>query len=117
MMLNESEIVVITASRELEPGAAYYIDLAIAELLEEPREELRFGGARGGDTIALRAAYAARGEYTTPLLSVYVPSLVTDQPASAQDAIRECADAVFELGQPVVARRRARSHLGRHAAL
>lgn len=106
-MLPYGQTVAITASRDLGPDATGQIELGMARLLSTPRSEIRFGGARGGDTIALRAAReiirsrTSREPQARPTLVVFVPSSLADQPREAIRAIEECADRVCELGLPV----------------
>ncbi|HEY5657686.1 MAG TPA: hypothetical protein VIY27_07835 [Myxococcota bacterium] len=102
-MLEDSSIIAVTASRDLCVGDDVLIELAIAELVRSPqsRQEIRFGGARGGDSIALRAAHDLLGNDSNTLLSVYVPSRLADQPVEARLTIEACADHVVELGLPV----------------
>lgn len=63
-----------------------------------------FGGARGVDTVALRAAWLARGGPDGMPLTrfvVVVPGTVEQQPRGTQATTRECADEVIELRMPL----------------
>ena len=57
--------------------------------------ELRFGGALGFDTLALNAV----ADLGIPCV-VYVPFMLSDQPAAARAAIVESGARVVELGLP-----------------
>jgi hypothetical protein len=75
--------------------------------------EMILGGALGVDTIAIRAARAARGKNKVPRLIVIVPWTVAKQPTSAREWIVQCADKVVELDLPL----KKRSYHMRNAAM
>ncbi len=107
---------VVTGIRDLSRASERAVDRAIAEALERDLDEMRFGGARGTDTVALRAAFAwrqVRGS-AKPLLRVYVPGRLIEQPAEARAVADRCADAVVGLGLPL---QHASSYLDRNEAM
>jgi hypothetical protein len=59
-----------------------------------------FGGARGGNTEALRAALHFRGDAKRPKLIVVVPDSLARQPLETQIWSKK-ADAVVELNHPI----------------
>ncbi len=94
---------VITGIRDLDYVLGKGIVLhKLEEIVRGPSEGIVFGGARGVDTVALRAARYVRGRYIglCPLV-VVVPGTVEQQPRGACAAIRECADEVVELKLPL----------------
>lgn len=98
MKLDGKEIVAITGSRDLGPGDEARIEMAMAECLDWACvREIRFGGARGADTVALRAAHDIRGADRLPRLVVIVPNELGDQPRDAVAAAQGCADVIVEL--------------------
>ena len=71
----------------------------MTRLLQDSRTEIRFGGARGTDTVALTAAgHKALSGVT---LTVVVPGTVVQQPAAAQEAIRSYAGQIVEMRLPL----------------
>lgn len=84
-------VVAVTGIRDLDPGSVPDVDLAV---VEEARRagEMRFGGARGSDTVALRAACGLDIERV-----VYVPFRLRDQPEDARHAVRTCASRIVEM--------------------
>jgi phosphoribosylpyrophosphate synthetase len=91
-------IVAITGIRDLAPESESWVWATMEDLVTDPKvKEIRFGGARGSDTIALNAAGNARtGD--RPKLVVMVPGKVEHQPPYARDVVRTWADEVKELG-------------------
>jgi predicted Rossmann fold nucleotide-binding protein DprA/Smf involved in DNA uptake len=107
-------VIAVTGIRDLHPDSESAVAGAIALALAAPATELRFGGARGVDTVALAAALAAReARGHEARLHVFVPGRATEQPLEALDAIRR-ADLVTELGLP---RGRAWTYLKRNEAM
>jgi hypothetical protein len=90
------EIASITAHRDLAPSDAAVIQGAMQTLVAHPSvDAIYFGGARGGDTIALQAAlYFRQGQ--RPWLTVVVPDRVEKQPVETHFWTRK-ADEVIEL--------------------
>ena len=89
--------VAITANRNLTREDEWTIRRSMRGLNELRPDEIIFGGARGGDTVALITA-ATEGRHVDTRLVVIVPCRVSDQPYDAQEAIRRYADEVIELG-------------------
>lgn len=89
--------VAISGIRNVSRRDLVVIENAISRVLADRPSEIIFGGARGTDTVALAAACAVLQGKRPPKLVVVVPKRVRDQPISAQDWIRECADEVVEL--------------------
>jgi hypothetical protein len=83
---------------EDEPEIAKGIDGAIRRW--RPKEMI-FGGARGADTEALRAARRVRAGRAWPRLVVVVPGRAGDQPQAARECAEACADEVVEMGLPL----------------
>lgn len=89
--------VAISGIRNVSRQDLVVIEGVISEVLADRPSEMIFGGARGTDTVALAAACAVLQGQSPPALTVIVPKRIRDQPQSAQDWIRECADEVIEL--------------------
>lgn len=105
------EIVAVSGLRDVLEDDHTVIARAIDELLAPGTiRTVRFGGARGSDTVALRAAR----RHVSVSLEVIVPGHVDDQPEDARAAIYECADNIIELGLPAS---EPRSYLRRNDAL
>lgn len=86
--------VAVTGSRVLEPEDVAVIESEMRRLVSLPDLiELRFGGAVGADTEALRIAFETRKPATK--LVVYLPLDVDAQPVQAQLVIARCADEVM----------------------
>ena len=94
-LLPTASRIAISGIRDLAANATALIEQTIARLLSTPRTELRFGGARGTDTVALAAA----GRLAVPdvLLTVIVPGTVSQQPVDAQEAIRKYGQRLVEM--------------------
>lgn len=86
-------ITAISGIRNLSPASYADVELVV---IEEATlvDELRFGGAIGVDTIALRAAC---GDDESAYRQVIVPFEVVDQPAEAAKTIQDCADEIIEM--------------------
>ncbi len=99
--------IAITANRNLTRADEAMIGATMLGLVRMPDvEEIIFGGARGGDTVALIAAgggsRSGKGtRIVRPKCVVIVPCRVADQPHDAREAIRVFADEVVELGLPI----------------
>lgn len=99
--------IAITANRNITPADEAMIGATMFGLVRMPDvEEIIFGGARGGDTVALIAAgggsRSGKGtRMVRPKCVVIVPCRVADQPHDAREAIRVFADEVIELGLPI----------------
>lgn len=95
--------VAITANRNLTRADEVVIHETMMSLAFDVQPgEIIFGGARGGDTVALLAVRKRfRGHGTHAVhrarLVVIVPDTIAAQTSEAQWAIRECADEVIEL--------------------
>lgn len=100
-------VVSITGSREFDIRESRLIHAAIAEIVSNPFvREIRFGGALGVDTLALREAI----RYTRrPRLVVVVPGMIWQQPGYAAGMAR-AADEIVELGLPYSDSNRYRKH-------
>jgi len=94
------KIISITAHRDVSGQDQSLIRSAMKRLVENQTiDAIYVGGARGGDTIALRAA----SEYRTgsrPWLAVVVPDTVSKQPFEASQWFH-LADDVIELGNRI----------------
>lgn len=100
MIAAQGKRIAITARRDLTPQLAAKIRTTMYELVQGGAKALVFGGARGGDTIALIAAYEAKVALNSNVtLLVIVPGTVDEQPPEARLAIRQCASAVIEMRQ------------------
>ena len=100
-----SQSVAITANRNLtENDESAIFDKIKALVADDNVTQLVFGGARGGDNIALLSALHLRDEVynrTDNLnLLVIVPCKVIDQPVEAQPIIRS-ADEIIELNKKI----------------
>ena len=98
--------IVITGIRDLDyPIARGIVVHKMTEVVQGRPLGIVFGGARGVDTLALRAAWLARGGadamMITPKLVAVVPDSVDRQPRTAAHTIRDCADEVIELHLPI----------------
>lgn len=87
--------VAITANRDITHADLAVFDRAMRDLCAMRPEEIIFGGARGGDAVALECAAFYR--VATARLVVIVPDTLSMQPDEAQVAIRLYADEVIEL--------------------
>jgi hypothetical protein len=106
--------VAVSGSRQPNPEDESEIEKTIRTVVARQRSSaMIFGGARGTDTVALRAARAGRGRAKTPRLVVIVPGTAKEQPSAARACIAQCADEVIELGLPL----RAPSFLRRNAEM
>lgn len=107
--------VAVSGTRRPHPEDEGEIVRRIVEAIDRwrPREML-FGGAIGADTVALRAAHAVRVGRAWPRLVVVVPGRAEEQPESAREATRRCADEVVELRLPLADKS---SYLTRNAEL
>jgi predicted Rossmann fold nucleotide-binding protein DprA/Smf involved in DNA uptake len=91
--------VAITGIRDLSSADTVLVEEAMGRLLEEHRTEIRFGGARGVDTVALVAA--GQKAVLGVTLTVIVPGTVVQQPVAAQKAIRQYAHKIEEMKLPL----------------
>lgn len=95
--------VVVTGIRDLDYALGKSIVVhKLGEIVTGRPCGVLFGGARGVDTVALRAAWLMRGHLggvPPPALVVVVPGYTEDQPRGARAATRECADEVIEMRQ------------------
>jgi uncharacterized phage-like protein YoqJ len=93
--------VAFTGIRDVDPSAETSIRAVVKKIVDRPDVvELIFGGARGCDTLAIRAALETRADRANPKLTVIVPARVKDQPNEAQPWIRK-ADEIVQLGLPL----------------
>jgi hypothetical protein len=90
-------IIAVSGIRDLAVESEADVELAVADAIFNV-EEMRFGGARGSDTVALGAACELADAEL--LLRVFVPGRLRDQPREAV-AAAQCADEVVELGLPL----------------
>ena len=87
----------VTGSRDFSLEGEKLIQEVIASYCTNPSvEAIIFGGARGADTIALRAALNSRKDYS-PKLVVALPVNVAYQPKDTQ-VITCQADELIEMG-------------------
>jgi len=94
------QIASITAHRELAASDHAVIQKAMQTLVKHPDvDAIYFGGARGGDTVALQAALYFRTDQR-PWLTVVVPDKLQHQPAETHVWSRK-ADEIIELGNPI----------------
>jgi predicted Rossmann fold nucleotide-binding protein DprA/Smf involved in DNA uptake len=96
-------IVSVTAHRDLSVKDVEVIRKTMTDLVRDPLvRAIHFGGARGGDTEALKAALSARvnERSSIPKLVVIVPDTVACQPAEARKWIAK-ADEVIELKETI----------------
>lgn len=86
--------VAITANRDIPEEMFSVLKTRMAELCSDSNiEEIIFGGARGGDTIALEACLNISPR---PRLVVIVPDVLAAQPKETQD-LSQKADELIEL--------------------
>ena len=97
--------IAITGIRDLARSHLAVVDLAVAELVGGRPDAVLFGGARGTDTVALAAAWAALQGVRPPRLIVIVPARLRDQPPEARAWARRCADEIVELKAPALDRK------------
>lgn len=104
-------VVSITAHRNTTQDDDKIIYLAMTTLMCDPGiEAIYFGGARGGDTVSLKAAIEIRGLWDNiPELVVVVPDRIEDQPRIAREWILK-ADRVIELKNPITPSDQYRSY-------
>ena len=89
-----ARVVVISGLRDVDPASTSIVEDAVREVFAQyAPDELRFGGARGVDTLALLAARAVGVRRRV----VYCPGTVADLPIEARAAIG-AATEVIELG-------------------
>lgn len=92
--------VAITANRLLIPSDHEIIAIQMAKLMTDPLvEAIYFGGAIGGDTVALQACLDMTF-LDRPKLIVVVPFKLSDQPKITR-SVSEQADELIELGNPI----------------
>lgn len=93
---------VITAHRELVEDDALRIRKGMEDFISfNDFDYIMFGGARGGDTVALASALELRHLSRRPLmLVVVVPDTLAAQPRETW-AVSERADRVIELHHPI----------------
>jgi hypothetical protein len=89
-------IVTFTAIREISPDMVEEVEMAVLDVIAAGATALRFGGASGGDTMALEAACRVR-DAERAITTVFVPFRVYDQPKDARAAIELYADEVVEM--------------------
>ncbi|HVU02303.1 MAG TPA: hypothetical protein VHE30_11150 [Polyangiaceae bacterium] len=94
------KIAAVTGIGDLSRASERLVDEMIAVEIALGVEELRFGGARGVDTVALCSA-AFRRRSRTPRLRVLVPASIAELSLVAAHAIEKYSDDVVELGLPV----------------
>ena len=87
-------ILAVSGIRDLDPRDVAVVEMETLEAVATLRpESMLFGGARGSDTVALRAAC------DLPLRKVVVvPGRLVQQPQEARAVAQRCADEVEELG-------------------
>lgn len=107
----------ITGHRDLSEGNRRVIWAAMKGLVSNPKvTEIWFGGAKGADNEALKAALHHRGTLSVPKLVVVVPDHLLHQPRECQ-LIIERADQVIELKNPIMADDRYASYHRRNEFL
>lgn len=103
-------ITVVTGIRDLAASSIPAVELAVCEELRRCTE-MRFGGARGVDNVALQAALDMYPQ-PPPWLRAFVPFAIDAQPRECQDALSRVHDVV-ELRLPS----NKGSYLKRNAAM
>lgn len=94
-------IVSITAHRALSADDISRIHTTMKYVLQRAHiDAIYFGGARGGDTEALKAALHWRGNTKRPHLVVVVPDTVSKQPYETHAWTRQ-ADEIIELNNKI----------------
>lgn len=102
--MSSPRIVAFTGIREIDPSQAQEVEAAVLDVIAQRPSELRFGGALGADTLALKAA--ANLEFVSSVRIdnapdiervVFVPFTVAAQPNEAQQAIRAYASRIVEM--------------------
>jgi hypothetical protein len=94
------QIASVTAHRDLAASDHAVIHKAMQTLVLHPDvDAIYFGGARGGDTVALQAALYFRTDQR-PWLTVVVPDKLKNQPVETHFWTGK-ADEVIELGNPI----------------
>ena len=95
-------IISITAHRDLAAADLDIIHAKMKLLVNDVQiTRIYFGGARGGDTEALKSALAHRASTTKrPDLFVVVPDTIASQPVEARRWIKQ-ADLLIELHNPI----------------
>jgi len=83
-------VIAFTGIRDVDKASEAIIEVAAQSVALT--QELRFGGARGSDSIALEAVCNAPARKV-----VYVPNRLADQPKAARRVIERCATHVVEL--------------------
>lgn len=92
--------IAITANRKLDPDDNTTIFNKMAELVtNENVEAIYFGGAIGGDHVALEAALSIQA-INKPKLIVVVPCVLANQPKVTHENIKK-ADELIELKNPI----------------
>jgi len=92
---------VITGHRDIADSYRGKVEINVrATLLLGEYDRIILGGAKGVDTIALRAAGMAKHEGNFEVI-VMVPDRVGNQPEGSQIAIRRHADKVIELQKEI----------------
>lgn len=95
-----SYVVSITAHRDIPKENIPIVHAVMKGIVTLPHvDEICFGGARGGDTEALRAALHFRIE-KRPKLTVIVPDVLKKQPQQTWEW-SEQADEIVELGHEI----------------
>ncbi len=93
--------VVFTANRHLTKADEKKTRRIVKRLvLNKAVKRMVFGGAIGGDTVALDAAVKARGKNSRPWLIAVLPCKLKDQPPETWEVTRK-ADQIIELGNPI----------------
>ncbi len=96
-------VVSVTGHRDLTEANRLRVWAAMKGLIMNPKvDEIWFGGAKGADNEALKAALHHRGSALVPRLVVVVPDTVSQQPWECQVIIQR-ADQRIELGLPITA--------------
>lgn len=92
-------VTAVCGPRTLEVRSQPEVELAVATAIGAGATELRFGGAEGADTVALRAAGSLARGGGLELVAV-VPHTIEGQPRAAREALKRYAGEVRELGGP-----------------
>lgn len=91
----------VTAHRDIGAGDLPLIHAAMRMLVgHDDVDAIYFGGARGGDTEALKAALYFRGVNPRPWLTVVVPETLDQQPSETHFWSKK-ANEVIELRNPI----------------
>jgi hypothetical protein len=93
--------IAISGSRDIDDDGVRRIEETVPKIIDhhDPKAVL-FGGAKGTDTISLRAIYDNFSETDRPVLKAIVPFKLDDQPKRSVQAIEKYCDEITEMDSP-----------------